>query len=156
MTVLRNGTTTIHLYRHCDGYPACAGVDLATALTKHAKGGIADVAATLLAQRYETGITSSPSRPVYELADWTPEQQGDLEHVYTVEDRHGRADFDGSERIRFRVTHRERKGWGEPERWDSKRYDTEDFAAFTAREEAAMQERIRRYHAGRDAQKAAL
>jgi hypothetical protein len=84
MTVIKgdNGLE-FNLYRHCDGYPAEAGAALLEAVARaHGVGqpSAAEVTRRLLGQ-------PSEERGDYELADWRPEDQGDLEHVYVVEVR---------------------------------------------------------------------
>lgn len=72
---------TLSLYRHWDGYPAESGAAILEAL-KGAQD-CEEAASRLLSNRYNA-TSYKGSEPVYRLADWTPEQQGDLEHVYII------------------------------------------------------------------------
>ena len=80
MTLLESAHgVRIYLYRHCDGYPACAGDSILQAIERAGgKVNAARVAAELLADKEAS----------YELADWKPEDRGDLEHVYHVREGH--------------------------------------------------------------------
>lgn len=141
MTVLEGEAMPLRLYRHCDGYPACAGKALADALspggTLDKGNGPIQAAARLLRETYEASAHCK-AQPIYELAHWTPEQQGDLEHVYV-------ARWYGS--VGWRIEHRERTGWGPggAEVWAKTKYTLPEFQAFCAREVAAMELRIAEY-----------
>lgn len=88
---IKNGDTTLWIYRHWDGYPAVTGNDLATKLV-NVKG----------ATEFITKLINDDS---YEV---TTDQHGDIEYLYTIKFT-GR-DYEGSE-VYFEVQKRE--GWGE-------------------------------------------
>lgn len=79
MTLVAGERATVYLYRHCDGYPAEAGTTLYAALGTEAAPASFDAAVRHLL----AGADGSR----YELADWKPEHQGDLEHVYEARHR---------------------------------------------------------------------
>lgn len=153
MTVLEspNGVR-INLYRRCDGYPAYAGATLAKALAFDGERiyapSAAEVATKLLAETHE-GFGGAP-RPDYELADWGPDDQGDLEHVYLA--KRTESQLGGiPEGCVWKVSHFERAGWDSKSdsylAWPVQTYALKDFAAFCAREQAEMQKRMEAFHA---------
>ena len=88
MTVLADQARTypLNLYRHWDGYPAYAGLALAEVLEKSTNATQAASKLLQLLNRDEEGnINKYGSAHPYELADWGPDQQGDLEHVYRAQ-----------------------------------------------------------------------
>ena len=141
MTVLEGEAMPLRLYRHCDGYPAFAGKALADALspagTLDKDNGPIQATARLLRETYEA-TSYCAARPIYELAHWAPEQQGDLEHVYV-------ARWYGS--VGWKIEHRERTGWGPggAEVWTKNKYTLPEFQAFTERERAVHDARAADY-----------
>jgi len=141
MVVLRGGkgqSATIFLYRHMDGYPACAGLDLAEAIGDNTqiKRPAAQLARKLLDLRYEKQDYQEKASSIYELADWLPEEQGDLEHVYRVL---------GAGTSFARVAHFQRANWQHDSwlDWPSQSYSPDEFLAFTKRESEALEERAK-------------
>jgi hypothetical protein len=76
---IKSGSTNIWLYRHCDGYLAETGYNLASTLA-HCKG-FKSFLDNLLNQRYEATLYR-PAQPVYEF---TTEEHGDIEYLYSFE-----------------------------------------------------------------------
>lgn len=132
MTILESDHgVRIYLCRHCDGYPAGAGVALFGALENTGPYAQAAHAARALL-----------SRPGdYELADWTPDDQGDLEHVYHATYL--------LERDTWTVTHYARSRWRDGDTaylsWPSASYGLADFGVMVDREAAALNRRAAEY-----------
>lgn len=146
MVVIQNtharsgGHVTLYLYRHCDGYPAGAGETLNRILDEAGEHpDAASVASRLLAERYE----GQRGRPVYELADWTPEQQGDLEWVYVVSC--------GNSCVEVTVRERVDRFQGD-EKWVHHPMSRERFREYVAEHVAAYEARVAAYHARRSAE----
>ncbi len=76
---IKSGSTNIWLYRHCDGYLAETGYNLASTLA-HCKG-FKSFLDSLLNQKYEATLYR-PAQPVYEF---TTEEHGDIEYLYSFE-----------------------------------------------------------------------
>ena len=76
---IKSGSTNIWLYRHCDGYLAETGYNLASTLA-HCKG-FKSFLDNLLNQKYEATLYR-PAQPVYEF---TTEEHGDIEYLYSFE-----------------------------------------------------------------------
>tara|TARA_R100001594_G_scaffold146617_1_gene198270 strand:- start:1058 stop:1477 length:420 start_codon:yes stop_codon:yes gene_type:complete len=81
---IKSGQTNIWLYRHCDGYLAEAGYNLASVLS-HCTG-FKSFLQKLLNQKYEA-TTCRNERHIYEF---TTEEHGDIEYLYSF-------DFDRAE-----------------------------------------------------------
>lgn len=77
--VITFGNSKLFVYRHCDGYLAVTGADIATRLQSNPYP--ADFVRNLLGEMYEKASYEAQARPVYEL---TTELHGDIEHVYYV------------------------------------------------------------------------
>lgn len=141
MTIFNGRGATINLYRHCDGYPAGAGDSLLEAIgtTEKHRLQLGAIATALVDLRYPCPSydPSGKTRPVYELADWAPEGQSDLEHVYVVW-------ANGDKYSDLRITHYGRANWQQdtPKDWPSQTYDVESFRAFVAREQAEIDRRV--------------
>lgn len=131
MTVLSNPRATIYLYRHCDGYPAEAGRSLVDAIKAQGQSGIAEIAQELL---------TPSAKHKYELVDYQPDEQGDLEHVYVVTAYDDLPEDDGSTPQSYSIEHRSLRNWS-PASWVSAKYSVSDFEAFVSRKEAELQER---------------
>jgi len=76
---IKSGSTNIWLYRHCDGYLAETGYNLASTLA-HCKG-FKSFLDNLLNQKYKATLYR-PAQPVYEF---TTEEHGDIEYLYSFE-----------------------------------------------------------------------
>lgn len=142
VTLAEAGMTPIHLYRHWDGYPAAAGATLAQQVRAWSRAtwpSVPDLAARLLALRSHGSLGE---RPIYELANWEPSQQGDLEWIYSVHIP-GRQDRVFPTAIRVRVE--ERSHWDGP--WKRYTLSYSDFRAFCAKAARDMLGRIREYRA---------
>lgn len=136
MTVIRESRTghPVYLYRHCDGYPACALASLLEACGDDGAFRTATGAAMEL-------LNSNDAR--YELAFYPPEDQGDLEHVYTATlrpDGFVRGwDFTHSARLSL--------SWGEGGSdwrvWDKSKGDWKTMRELANRARAAMNGRIK-------------
>ena len=76
---IKSGSTNIWLYRHCDGYLAETGYNLASTLA-HCKG-FKSFLDNLLNQKYEATMYRQ-AKPIYEF---TTEEHGDIEYLYSFE-----------------------------------------------------------------------
>ena len=77
--LIKSGSTNIWLYRHCDGYLAETGYNLASTLA-HCNG-FKSFLDNLLNQKYEATMYRS-QQPIYEF---TTEEHGDIEYLYSFE-----------------------------------------------------------------------
>lgn len=78
--VIEYGKTKVYIYRHMDGYPAEAGVDIAEKLKAAGNNGGKFLAA-LLSETYEQQSYQTAPSKVYEL---TTDLHGDIEWLYRV------------------------------------------------------------------------
>lgn len=141
--LIQYGSTKIYLYRHCDGYPAINGVDLADAIGKAKSPGA--LVADLLSRRYEKQSYETEARPIYEL---TTDFHGDIEWAYVVYyPRDGYATNNkpttiGVSDMEFRrdmdEATRERRLASLPATQSD--FSLEDFTAYVQREEQKMEE----------------
>lgn len=134
----------LNLYRHCDGYPACAGLALAEVLGKSKNA--TQAAGRLLRLLYDGKTYGDPH--IYEFADWGPQDQGDLEHVYEVHQTVAGARADRSQaplaediEQGWEIVHKWRIGWGENESWGRARMSLADFLAYCQKEAQDMERR---------------
>lgn len=149
--LIQYGETSIYIYRHCDGYPAGLGVDLAEKVTK-AKNA-ADLVRLLLAEKYAKQSYEKKARHVYEL---TTEFHGDIEWAYVVHyPTHRFAKQEptviGVSDLEFgaRLSPEERERHLAALPVTRADFSAEDFAAYAKREEAKMIEREKAYAAKR-------
>tara|TARA_R100000234_G_C4885718_1_gene129292 strand:+ start:103 stop:525 length:423 start_codon:yes stop_codon:yes gene_type:complete len=77
--LIKSGSTNIWLYRHCDGYLAETGYNLASTLS-HCNG-FKNFLDNLLNQKYEATMYRK-AQPIYEF---TTEEHGDIEYLYSFE-----------------------------------------------------------------------
>jgi hypothetical protein len=77
--MIKAGKTTVYLYRHHDGYPACAGVDLAEALATSKT--CTALVQTLLDRRYDKQSYETDAKRMYEV---TTDVHGDIEWFYKI------------------------------------------------------------------------
>ena len=126
--------TKVWLYRHCDGYPAGNGSDLARALRWRDYTGKPRVAEldgflnTILALRYTQQSYETKPRSIYEI---TTGEHGDIEWLYTLKFANKRVTIEVRER-----SLREDK-WIEHGPLSEK-----EFRSFIARDLLAMRKRI--------------
>lgn len=78
--VILYGSSKVYLYRHCDGYPAELGADLARNLASAGHSANKFVR-SLVEARYEKASYETEAKPIYEL---TTEVHGDIEYLYLV------------------------------------------------------------------------
>lgn len=78
--IIKSGKTTIYMYRHSDGYPACNGVDLADALATSPTA--TALVQNLLDRRYDKQSCEKDPRRIYEV---TTDVHGDIEWLYKIE-----------------------------------------------------------------------
>jgi hypothetical protein len=135
--IIKSGKTTIYMYRHSDGYPACNGVDLADALATSPT--ISSLVQNLLDRRYDKASYEKDPRRIYEM---TTDVHGDIEWCYKIQFS---GDFGRAVKVGY-----EHIGFG-PEREEKiakiaktlKADNTvQDFTAFVKAEEADMLARI--------------
>jgi hypothetical protein len=138
-----NPDSFLTLYRHCDGYPAEAGAAIIEVL----KGNPPDceaILAGLLAMRYDR--KDGTSEPIYRPVTYGPDQQGDLEHVYSI--RRQKAD-DGT--VAWTVTHSHRIGWTEGSdevpSWPKQTYSLAAFVEVVNQERRQMNYRLKQLRA---------
>ena len=128
----------IALYRHCDGYPSVAGAAIAEVLSR----------VSLNCEGICVALLTLPDAE-YRLATWMPSEQGDLEHIYTLQwngRNAGSADYSGA----WSIKHEKRIAWNDtPADWESKSYTLAEWVKFVERERKAMEARIAAYHAKR-------
>ena len=142
MTVVASGSGTFtYLYRHHDGYPAIAGAAIVRALERKPADPEAMVCA-LLSNRYNAkgdevklDWTEQGER-VYQLVNYGPEKQGDLEHVYIL--RLKPEGWTVSHHARGRMT----ESNDDYREWTTQHYKAADFAVFVGREVAELERRI--------------
>jgi len=141
--MIKAGKTTVYLYRHHDGYPACAGVDLAEALATSKT--CTALVQTLLDRRYDKQSYETDAKRMYEV---TTDVHGDIEWLYkiTFSGDFGRVVKVGCEGIMFTAYHEDKIGHVAK---TLKATDTvEEFTAYVKREEADMLARIEARKAG--------
>jgi len=110
----------IALYRHCDGYPAEAGAAVIEALRQTPPPADRICGPGLSCEDIVRRLLAGDLGE-YRLADWTPSDQGDLEHVYVLTRK------DGIWSVRW--AHRE--GWDEKQEswrdWPQANYSLAEF-----------------------------
>ena len=130
----------LHLYRHSDGYPACAGQAILDALDGAECP--EQVAGKLLSMTYD-GERGMRLKAIYHPTD-NAANHGDLEHVYEVFYADG-----------WRVKHAARQGWQDNDedfrRWPTSNMSHAEFADYVAQEQTEMQRRIDAYRARQSA-----
>jgi len=134
--IVKFGKSTVHLYRHWDGYPAVCGaaiVEAYNATRKAHNPGPAFVSA-LLALRNEPRTGQTEGSPIYELTD---DLHGDIEHVYAVR-------FNASDVAKIRHAARPQGMFDDAEGWtnDGKPLPMSGFVAIVNQEREEMNMRL--------------
>jgi hypothetical protein len=129
----------IPLYRHCDGYPAEAGaaiVEALNSLTAEKDGSRLSGACEAIVSRLLKGDIGE-----YRLANWMPNDQGDLEHVYWIF-----REINNGSWSNWKIRHAARAGWVESQKtvddWPTATYSLAEFVAFVNLERQQMNKRI--------------
>lgn len=125
--------TKVWIYRHCDGYPAANGSDIAKHLkqARRSFGSQSCFLNSLLALRYEQQPYEKKPRPIYEITDC---EHGDIEWLYAIK-------FTGKTvEINVREYSFRQDAWVEHGTMDAK-----EFRSFVAKDLVEMRKRIKAY-----------
>lgn len=130
---IRYGESLVILYRHCDGYPACAGESIVRAILG---GSNADNVLRALMREEYAATSYRPARPVFEL---TSSIHGDIDHEYLVT-------FHRHTGALEHLAHRRRLNWADDPSYSWTpwtRHTLESFVRLVNSEREQMNARIR-------------